>query len=224
MPADYVRHSTLPVQEIEDAVNEQTSINAWVDWDGNPGAYLCEYIAYLGMWYQAEHNSTDDPNQCLASGFIHVKNTIDLDDAMDATKITIREVIKYLPNNSPDIPTITGPPSGEPGIEYTYCINISDPDEDNLYVKWDWGDGTGNDWLGPFGSGMEICGSHTWNKRGTFKISVIVKDEHGASVTAYKEVIMPRIKSIFAPLQIFLQHQPVLFKILQPLLQRLGLQ
>jgi len=224
MPPGYVRHSTFPVQEIEDAVNEQTSINAWVDWDGNPGAYLCEYIAYLGMWYQAEHNSTDDPYQCLASGFIHVNKDIDLEDAMEATKVTIREVIKNLPNNPPDIPTINGPDNGEPGIEYTYCIFVSDTDEDSLYVKWDWGDGTGSDWLGSYVSGIEICESHTWNKKGTYTISVIVKDEHGASVTAYKEVTMPRIKSINTPLLIFLQHQPVLFKILQLMFQRLGLQ
>jgi pyrrolidone-carboxylate peptidase len=220
----YVRHSTLPVQEIEDAVNEQTSIYAWVDWDGNPGAYLCEYIAYLGMWYQAEHNSTEDPNQCLVSGFIHVNANVDLDDAMDATKITIREVIKNLPNNSPDTPTITGPPSGEPGIEYTYCIFLSDPDEDSLYVKWSWGDGTGSDWLGPFGSGIEVCASHTWNKKGTYTISVIVKDEHGASATAYKEVVMPRNKIINRPLLKIFENNPNLFSVLLKIIQRLGLQ
>ena len=47
--ADYVRHSSLPVEQIADAVNNQTNIHAWVDWDGDPGRFLCEYIAYLGL-------------------------------------------------------------------------------------------------------------------------------------------------------------------------------
>jgi pyrrolidone-carboxylate peptidase len=103
-PAGYVRHSTLPVQSIADAVNSQTSITAWIDWSGNPGAYLCEYMAYLGMWYQEMHNATSDPYRCLASGFIHVQNSIPLEDAMEATNITIREVIKCLQiNNYPDL-------------------------------------------------------------------------------------------------------------------------
>jgi hypothetical protein len=83
-------------------VNAQTSINAWVDWNGDPGAYLCEYMAYLGMWYQDTHNSSSDPNRTVASGFIHVTNTIPVLDAMKAVNITIREVIAFL--NSPNEP------------------------------------------------------------------------------------------------------------------------
>ncbi len=73
------------------------------------GKFLCEYIAYLGMWYQNNHCSTDDQYPCHAAGFIHVKSNIPVDDAMKATKITIRETIKNLPaNNIPSPPTITG--------------------------------------------------------------------------------------------------------------------
>lgn len=95
-PTNYVRHSSLPVQAIADAVNAQTQINAWVDWNGNPGVYLCEFMAYNGMWFQDMHNSSSDQYQCLASGFVHVKNTLALKDCIEAANITIRETIKYI--------------------------------------------------------------------------------------------------------------------------------
>ena len=95
-PVNFVRHSTLPVQNIADAINSQTSINAWVDWNGDPGAYLCEFMAYLGMWYQDIHNSTSDPNYAAMAGFIHVVNTLTVQNAMNAVNITLREVIKTL--------------------------------------------------------------------------------------------------------------------------------
>ena len=95
----HIRYSTLPVQAIADAVNTQTHIDAWVDWDGYAGGYLCGYMAYLGMWYQALHNSSDDPYPCKAAGFIHVRSILNLGYAMEATKITIREVINILPTN-----------------------------------------------------------------------------------------------------------------------------
>ena len=96
VPAGYIRHSTLPVQAIADAVNEQTNVYAWIDWDGNPGAYLCEYMAYLGMWYQDIHNDSSDAYRCWEAGFVHVKSSLALEDAKEATKVTIREVIKSL--------------------------------------------------------------------------------------------------------------------------------
>ncbi|KAA0001587.1 MAG: hypothetical protein FE048_05275, partial [Thermoplasmata archaeon] len=143
VPPGYVRHSTLPVQAIADAVNNQTSIHAWIDWDGDPGRYLCEYIAYLGMWYQALHNTTDDPYPCRVAGFIHVNPDIALEDAMEATIVTVRETIKYLLriNNPPDAPSIIGPTEGKIRTEYEYTFVATDPDGDDVYYWIQWGEG-----------------------------------------------------------------------------------
>jgi hypothetical protein len=97
-----------------------------------------------------------------------------------------------LVNYPPDMPTINGPTNGKPGIEYTFSIVASDPDDDSLMVKWDWGDGTQGDWLGPFVSGTEVSDSHSWETKGDYSVSVTVEDDHGASVTAFLEVSMPK--------------------------------
>jgi len=96
VPVNYVRHSTLPVAAIEAAVDEQSPLNAWVDWNGNAGAFLCEYMAYLGMWYQGIHSSPDDEYPCLGSGFIHVSAGVNLGYATEAAQITLRTTIEYL--------------------------------------------------------------------------------------------------------------------------------
>ena len=177
-PTGYVRHSTHPVQAIADAVNNQTTINAWVDWTGNPGAYLCEYMAYLGMWYQDIHNSTNDSYQCLASGFIHVASSVPLQDAIEATEITLREVVKYISieNSPPDAPNIEGPTYGYIGEEYNYSISAVDPEDENVSYYLEWGDGEIEDWFGSFESGTEITLSHIWQDKGEYTIKTKAKD------------------------------------------------
>ena len=180
-PAGYVRHSTLPVQSIADAVNNQTIVTAWIDWSGNPGAYLCEYMAYLGMWYQDIYNDTSKPYYCLASGFIHVSSSVPLKDAMEATNVTIREVIKYLLsfNYPPDKPSIDGPIFGDVGTKYNFNVSAIDPDGDNVSFYIEWGDGNIEDWIGPYESGGQVSINHTWLEKGSYTIRVKAKDKYG---------------------------------------------
>jgi pyrrolidone-carboxylate peptidase len=182
VPSGYVRHSTLPVQAIADAVNMQTDVYAWIDWNGDPGAYLCEYMAYLGMWYQDIHNDTSDPYRCWEAGFIHVKSSLALEDAKEATKVTIREVIKSLPNNAPNAPDIDGPPSGKAGISYTYTFTSAlDPDGDDVSYFIEWDDETTSGWTTFIPSGPPgYSESHRWSEQGTYTIRAKVKDPYGA--------------------------------------------
>ncbi len=178
----FVRHSSLPVQQIADAVNAQTSINAWVDWDGDPGMYLCEYIAYLGMWYHDIHNMSDDPAPCRAAGFIHVNPEVPVEDAIIATEITLRETISYLSNINipPNAPSITGRENGKPGEEYSYNFSTADADTDNVYYFINWGDGTNSGWFGSYNSDEEISVKHVWNEKGTYNITIKAKDVFNA--------------------------------------------
>ena len=92
---DFVLHSTLPVAQIAKKVNEANlGFKAWVDWKGDPGRFLCEYMAYHVMWYQNLHN--EGKNACLAAGFIHVGSEVDVASGKKALEITLQETIYHI--------------------------------------------------------------------------------------------------------------------------------
>ncbi|RLI62889.1 MAG: hypothetical protein DRO67_06670 [Candidatus Asgardarchaeum californiense] len=83
-------------------------------------------------------------------------------------------------SNPPDKPSR---PNGETvvkvGKTYIYTTTVVDPDGDQIYYKWDWGDGNISDWIGPYTSGEVINESHAWEKKGVYGVRVKAKDTHG---------------------------------------------
>jgi hypothetical protein len=80
-------------------------------------------------------------------------------------------------NNPPVVPyNFNGPVTGTTGIYYNYSARSIDPDNDDIFYLFDWGDGNDSDWLGPFKTG-EICLiSNNWTEEGTYEIKVKAKD------------------------------------------------
>lgn len=103
-PVDFVRHPTLPLENIVNALNTETSIKATVDYNGNANNFLCEFLAYLGMWYQDLHAPPDDSFPCMASGYIHILKGDPLSELTNAVCITLREVIKSLISTPARVP------------------------------------------------------------------------------------------------------------------------
>jgi hypothetical protein len=96
-PIGHKRHSSLPVEAIADAVNQaQIGVHAWVDWEGNPGTSLGNYIAYLVSWYQDFYSDASEMDRCLAAGFIHVSADLPLAKAIKATEITLETTINHI--------------------------------------------------------------------------------------------------------------------------------
>jgi len=86
----------------------------------------------------------------------------------------------YHPNQPPTPPTITGPHYGKTNTMYTFSLgSITDPDGDQFYVLWVWGDDNPSDWLGPYDSGTTINASHEWSEPRNYTIRVILKDIWG---------------------------------------------
>ena len=110
---------------------------------------------------------------------------------------------KVFANNPPDKPNRpTGPTSGEIGREYTYSSFTTDPDGDKVYYKFDWGDGSTSQWLGPFESGKIANATHVWNTMGNYTIKVKAKDEHGMESEWSDGLLisMPKKYSLFVEL------------------------
>jgi len=56
-------------------------------------------------------------------------------------------------NLPPITPTIDGPARGKAGTEYDYDFHTIDPEGENVYYYIEWGDGSIEDWIGPYNSG-----------------------------------------------------------------------
>ena len=82
--------------------------------------------------------------------------------------------VSNLPPKDPIKPK--GPPEGLTKVKYTFSTNTSDPEGEQIFYLFDWGDETTSDWLGPYESGEHIYETHAWNDSGDFDIKVKAKD------------------------------------------------
>jgi len=84
----------------------------------------------------------------------------------------------------PEKPIIDGPSWGIKNINYTFCFTWTNPDADDFYCIWYWGDGSISEWLGPYSAGQTVCASHSWSQKGTYEIYVKLKDIDGVEIVS----------------------------------------
>jgi hypothetical protein len=63
---------------------------------------------------------------------------------------------------------------------YTYSSKSSDPENEQIYYLFDWGNGNNSGWIGPYGSGQTVTASYAWPELGTFDVKVRARDVWGA--------------------------------------------
>jgi hypothetical protein len=116
----------------------------------------------------------------------------------------------------------SGIASGKIKTTYKYSSNTTDPDGDDLYYRFDWGDDTYSPWIGPYESGDVAIAHHEWTQKGTFEIRVAARDKYG-ELSAWSDplvVSMPKSHSFQFYFPIF-NWLITLFPHAFPILQRL---
>jgi len=78
------------------------------------------------------------------------------------------------PPVKPDRPS--GPDSGNTGTEYSYETTTAEPEYDDIWYLFSWGDGTDSGWIGPFKAGQIATASHKWSQKKTYQVKVKAKD------------------------------------------------
>ena len=142
---------------------------------------------------------------------------VNVTDGVSWTNATYNFTTEALPNNPPNKPARpSGPSAGLILESFSYSSSTTDPEGDEIYYLFDWGDGTNSGWLGPYNSGQTVIDSHMWVFKGSYNIKVQARDEHGA-VSVWSESLsirMPKNKQSVKPL---------IIKILQWLIDRFPL-
>lgn|GEM_PF-6621769 len=82
-------------------------------------------------------------------------------------------------NDPPEAPIINGPISGKTNIAYLWNFTTIDPENDEVFYKIDWGDGTMSDWYGPYSSSQIIQKPHIYSYQSKFTITAKAKDLYG---------------------------------------------
>ncbi len=107
----------------------------------------------------------------------------------------ILDILLVRDNNPPEAPDIDGPTKGDVGKEYEFTIMTTDPLNEDVYYWIEWGDGTMEEWIGPYATGEIVTVSHTWTEKGTYSIRGKAKNALNAE-GAWSE---PFNITIFAP-------------------------
>jgi hypothetical protein len=92
-------------------------------------------------------------------------------------------------------PEINGPEEGEVEIEYDYTFVTSDPAGGDIYYWIEWGDGSVQEWIGPYASGEIVTVSNSWSENGTYSILAKAKNDQDGE-GGWSE---PFITTIYAP-------------------------
>jgi len=80
------------------------------------------------------------------------------------------------PPETPDQPE--GPSDGVEEIDYAFSAQTTDPEGDQIYYLFDWGDGTDSGWMGPYNSGISVEASHAWMEPGEYSIKAMAMDNN----------------------------------------------
>jgi len=170
-----------------------------------PGAYNDDSWHFVEIWYNGTSNKpkvdiyVDDENVGHAEKYVCAFSNDEFDlvkigrgshtqtDYFDGI-IDELKIIKYPGGNKQNPPEISGPNVGEPGVEYNFTFVTNDPENDSIWIRFNWSEGDIGDWTGPYESGEEVIVGFEWPENGTYRIGAQSKDIWGNSNWSYHTI------------------------------------
>ena len=149
------------------------------------GTILLEYSADNGgSWIQiaSQQNNTGSyvwDTTSVPDGNLYLIGVSTIDEFLNIGSDTSDSTFS-INNFLPELPQLHGPSQGGNGILFDFVAVASDPQGEQIFYQWDWGDGNVSGWLGPFNSGVPTTTSYAWALDGNYSIRVKVKNIGGS--------------------------------------------
>jgi hypothetical protein len=198
---------------VNHATNIDININlSWIGGDPDVNdtvTYDVYFGSILPLQKVASNISISEYNTgTLANSLTYFWNVVSWDNLGLSTDGPVWDLTTInVTNNPPNKPCKpVGQINGTKGILYLYTTNTTDPDGDQVYYLWDWGDDSFSKWLGPYESGLLLDALHSWAE-GSYNIRVKAKDIFGAE-SDWSEPLairMPKTHFYNPIIQIFLK-------------------
>ena len=142
-------------------------------------------------------------------------------DSQHPSCIILPEIEQNPSSNPPEKPN---KPTGRTHIKvnqsYKYSSSTNDPDGAQIYLLFDWDDGTSSGWIGPYNSGETVTAKHKWTTKGNYEIRVKAKDINGTQSEWSDPMVisMPRDRGMTGSMLLkLLERFPNLFPLLRKL-------
>jgi len=163
-------------QPYQNAHNESWHANANPDDPTDPYSdeWMCAeliWAAYLHQGINTDITPLPPPPEIGGDGihlYVEPQDMADDDD-----------VEMYTGDAPPEPNRPSGPTTSKKLRTKIYTASAIDPDDDDMYYQWDWGEYTGPWYLFPRGSGSTVVRHHTWLTVGTHNVRIRAKDIWG---------------------------------------------
>ena len=131
--------------------------------------------------YVSSGQSVSMSHTYTSAGTYYVKAQAKDENGATSDWSTAHEVIITVANNPPNAPTVSGPDSAQVNESVTFTASATDPDNDDVAIRFSWGDGNTSNWSSYVSSGQSVSMSHTYTTAGTYYVKAQAKDENGAT-------------------------------------------
>jgi hypothetical protein len=143
-----------------------------------------------------EGKSEDFSNWKLGKGHAFSKDrmapTIDWDSSYGTWRAIIQGCLLFgdpaqsIKTAHPSEPPVTPEPPDGPDewiqdVECSFSAVTTDPEGEQVFYIFNWGDGNYSSWLGPYPSGETITEAHIWPELGDYEIRVRARDIWGVT-------------------------------------------
>lgn len=173
---DYTRGEVLNLKA-EHRVRNDLNLAGWPTSFGDGGSQVA-----VGSYGSPAENMPYLTSMIQAAGAMDVHD-LDLNvtlDTVGAAQLQIQVTItnnEYI-NAPPAVAAApSGPVEGANTKQYTFTAATTDPEGQQVFYQFDWGNSTLSSWYGPYASGATATANHAWSDTGTYLVKVRAKDD-----------------------------------------------